>query len=66
MGRPLDRWSKPRLTALTRGAGVIVAGVALIGADGVLALLVISFSAGTFYLLIRQLARLTRLLALTR
>ena len=87
VGRFLDRWSKPRLSALTRGAGVLVAGVActviaaatplmevvpmsanvaglaitayglaLIAADGVLALLAIGFSAGTLYLLIRHLA----------
>jgi hypothetical protein len=28
VGRFLDRWTRPRLTALTRGAGVLVAGVA--------------------------------------
>lgn len=87
VGRLLDRWSRPRLTVLTRGAGVLVAGaaatviaaatplmevvpmsanvaglaitafgLALVAADGVLALLAVAFSAGTFYLLIRHLA----------
>jgi hypothetical protein len=86
VGRFLDRWTKPRLTALTRGAGVVAAGVAstviaaatplmevvpmsanvaglaitayglaLIASDGLLALLAISSSAGTLYLLVRQL-----------
>lgn len=86
VGRFLDRWSKPRLTHLTRGAGVFVAaatcmviaaatpvmevvpfsaniagiaitayGLALIAADGVVALFAIAFSAGSFALIIRHL-----------
>lgn len=87
VGRLLDRWSKPRLTALTRGAGFAVTavaciliagatplmevvpfsanlagaaisayGLALIAADGVIALLATAFSAGAFVLILRSLS----------
>ena len=86
VGRVLDRWSKPRLAQLTRGAGLMVGGaactvvaaatplmevvplsanlaglaitaygLAVIASDGVIALLAIGFSAGTFTLLVRHL-----------
>lgn len=86
VGRFLDRWSRPRLTHLTRGAGYLVAaaacsvvaaatplmevvpfsanvagiaitayGLALIAADGAIALFAIAFTAGTFFLIVRNL-----------
>ena len=81
--RVIDRWSKPRLTQMTRGAGffvigvacVVIAaatplmevvpmsanvaglaitafGVALIAADGAVALIAIAFSAVTFAIIV--------------
>jgi hypothetical protein len=86
VGRFLDRWSRPRLTWMTHGAGVVVIaaasaviaaatplmevvpfsanvaglaitayGLALIASDGLIAALALAFSAGTFYLIVRQL-----------
>jgi hypothetical protein len=86
VGRFLDRWSKPRLTRLTRGAGLFIAaaacsvvaaatplmevvplsaniagiaitayGLALIAADGLIAIFAVAFSLGTFALLVRNL-----------
>jgi hypothetical protein len=85
VGRFLDRWTRSRLTRLTRGAGLMVGGaactvvaaatplmevvpfsanvagiaitaygLAVIASDGVVALLAIAFSAGTFTLLVRH------------
>jgi hypothetical protein len=86
VARFLDRWSKPRLTRLTRGAGLVVAGaaslviaaatplmevvpfsaniagiaitaygLALIAADGLVAIFAIAFSVGTFALIVLHL-----------
>ena len=88
VGRVLDRWSKPRLTAVVHGAGVFVIGVAsamiamatplmevvpfsanvaglaiaayglaLIAQDGLIAILAMAFSAGTFALIAGTLLR---------
>jgi hypothetical protein len=85
VGRLLDRWSRPRLTHVLHGAGLLVSavactvlaaatplmevvpfsaniagiaitafGLAMIASDGVVALLAIAFSAGTFTLLVRH------------
>lgn len=86
VARFLDRWSTPRFTAMTHGAGFVVIataciiiatatplmevvpfsanvaglaisayGLALIAGDGLVALLAIAFSVGTFALIIRNL-----------
>ena len=86
VARLLDRWSRPRLTWMTHGAGVVVIatasvviaaatplmevvpfsanvaglaitayGIALIASDGLVAILALAFSTGTFYLIVRQL-----------
>jgi hypothetical protein len=84
VARVIDRWSKPRLTQMTRGAGLFVIGVAcvvvatatplmevvpmsanvaglaitafgvaLIAADGAVALIAIAFSAATFAIIVQ-------------